>query len=134
MIVEFGQLWNAAAVILALQATAWGWRINRESGLAEKNEPTWLPVADIMNLFAMAVTAGGVFVGPVLGLWTEQTAGKYFGLAIILLVGHATALAGHYELFRIGKRSAAYFPMQEKLAVALTCIVVAIYSIAAISS
>ncbi len=134
MIVELGQLWNAAAVILALQATALGWRINRESSLAEKDEPTWLPVADIMNLFAMAVTAMGVFAGPILGLWTEQTAGKYFGLVIILLVGHAVALAGHYELFKFGKRSAQYFPVQEKIAVALSCIVAAIYSFGAFSS
>ena len=40
MNVEIGQLWEAATVLLALQATSFGWRINRESAASEKGEPT----------------------------------------------------------------------------------------------
>jgi hypothetical protein len=36
--VEIGQLWEAATVLLALQITSFGWRINRESGASEKGK------------------------------------------------------------------------------------------------
>lgn len=130
MNIEIGQLWEAASVLLALQAASLGWRINRESSASEKGEPTWLPVADIINLLAMAVSVSCVFLAPVLGLWSANGAVRSFGIVLILTVGHAISLAAHYELFNIGKRSHAYFPLQERVAVGATLAAVAAYLLA----
>jgi hypothetical protein len=131
MNIQLGPLWESASVVLALQATSIGWRINRESQLAEKGEPTWMPAADLVNLCAMAISAGGVFVAPVLDLASPQTASRVFGLVLILMVGHAFALAAHYELFKSGHRSHAYFPVQERVVVAAIVLVGAVYIAAA---
>ena len=127
MNVEIGQLWEAATVLLALQATSFGWRINRESAASEKGEPTWLPVADIINLLAMCISVSCVFLAPILGFWSTGGAIRSFGLVLILTVGHAVSLAAHYELFNVGKRSNAYFPLQEKFAVGATLAVALVY-------
>lgn len=118
--IQTAQLWEAASILLALQATSFGWRINRESAASEKGEPTWLPVADIVNLFAMCVSVSCVFLAPILGIWSIDGAVRSFGLVLILTVGHAVSLAAHYELFKVGKRSNNYFPLQEKFAVGAT--------------
>jgi len=120
MDIQIAQLWEAASILLALQATSFGWRINRESAASEKDEPTWLPVADIINLIAMCVSVSCVFLAPILGIWSTSAAIQSFGLVLILTVGHAVSLAAHYELFNVGKRSNAYFPLQEKCAVGAT--------------
>jgi hypothetical protein len=123
MNIEIGQLWEAASVLLALQAASLGWRINRESSASEKGEPTWLPVADIISVSC-------VFLAPVLGLWSANGAVRSFGIVLILTVGHAISLAAHYELFNIGKRSHAYFPLQERVAVGATLAAAAAYLLA----
>ena len=130
MNIEIGQLWEAASVLLALQAASLGWRINRELSASEKGEPTWLPVADIINLLAMAVSVSCVFLAPVFGIWSATGAVRSFGIVLILTVGHAISLAAHYELFNIGKRSHAYFPLQERVAVGATLAAVAAYLLA----
>ncbi len=128
MDISLGELWQSASVVLALQATSIGWRINRESQLAEDGKPTWMPVADILNLIALAVSVLGVFVSPVLGVSTVQTAATVFGLVLILMLGHVVALAGHYELFKWGPRSHTYLPDQEWYAVVATMLVAGLYS------
>ena len=130
MIVELGQLWEAASVLLALQATSFGWRINRESAASEKGEPTWLPVADIINLLAMCISVSCVFLAPILGFWSTGGAMRSFGVVLILTVGHAASLAAHYELFNVGKRSNTYFPLQEKFAVGATLTTASAYLLA----
>jgi hypothetical protein len=127
MNVEIGQLWEAASVLLALQATSFGWRINREASESEKGEATWLPVADIINLFAMCISVSCVFLAPILGFWSTAGAVRSFGVVLILTVGHAVSLAAHYELFKFGKRSNSYFPLQEKFAVGATIAVAFTY-------
>ena len=127
MNVEIGQLWEAATVLLALQATSFGWRINRESAASEKGEPTGLPVADIVNLSAMGISVSCVFLAPILGFWSTGGAIRSFGLVLILTVGHAVSLAAHYELFHVGKRSNTYFPLQEKIVVGATLAVALAY-------
>lgn len=117
---EFGQLWEAASVLLALQASSFGWRINRETDAAEKGEKTWLPVADGVNLAAMCTSVLCVFIAPILGLWSIEGAIRSFGVVVILTFGHAVALAAHYELFTDGKRSSVYFPFGERIAVGCT--------------
>jgi hypothetical protein len=49
------------------------------------------------------------------------------GLSLVLFVGHAFALIGHYELFSRGRRPAArkWLPQQEVFAVVLTLLVAA---------
>jgi hypothetical protein len=127
MNVEIGQLWEAATVLLALQATSFAWRINRESAASEKDEPTWLPMADIINLLAMCISVSCVFLAPILGFWSTGAAVRSFSLVLILTVGHAASLAAHYELFNVGKRSNAYFPLQEKFTVGATLAVALVY-------
>jgi cytochrome b561 len=99
--IQMAQVWESASVVLALQAMTIGWRINRESQLSEKGEPTWMPVADIVNLIAILLSVLGVFVAPVLGLASGRFTARVFGLVLILTVGHVFALAGHYELFNL---------------------------------
>jgi hypothetical protein len=120
MDIQIAQVWEAASILLALQATSFGWRINRESAASENGEPTWLPVADIVNLIAMCISVACVFWVPILGIWSTNGAIRSFGLVLILVVGHAVSLAAHYELFNIGKRSNTYFPLQEKCVVGAT--------------
>jgi hypothetical protein len=79
MDIQIAQLWEAASILLALQATSFGWRINRESAASEKDEPTWLPVADIVNLIAMCISVSCVFLAPILGIWSTSAAIQSFG-------------------------------------------------------
>jgi hypothetical protein len=129
---EFGQLWEAASVLLALQATSFGWRINRETDASEKGEATWLPVADLVNLAAMSTSVLCVFVAPILNIWSIEGAIRSFGLVVILTLGHAISLAAHYELFTHGKRSHAYFPFEERIAVGTTLAATVAYLLLAI--
>jgi hypothetical protein len=41
-------------------------------------------------------------------------------------------LAGHYDLYRRGHRSMAYFPTQEKIALSLLGLVAAVYIVLAL--
>ena len=127
MLVEIGQLWEAASVLLALQAASIGWRVNRKLAASEKGEPTWLPVADIINLLAMAISVCCVFLAPILGFWSTSGAVRSFGMVLILTMGHAFTLAAHYELFKVGKRSNTYFPLQERVAAGTTLAVAVVY-------
>jgi hypothetical protein len=71
-----------------------------------------------------------VFLAPALGLSSAAGAVRSFGIVLILTVGHAISLAAHYELFNIGKRSHAYFPLQERVTVGATLAAVAAYLLA----
>ena len=71
-----------------------------------------------------------MFLAPALGLSSAAGAVRSFGIVLILTVGHAISLAAHYELFNIGKRSHAYFPLQERVAVGATLAAVAAYLLA----
>ena len=121
----FSDIWTAAGVILGFQAAAFLWRIANEvaySRETKNRDVTWLPPADLMNLVAMAVMVLGVFLGPLLPGATAAPQ-KWFGLALILFVGHCFALAGHYDLYnRKTSRSMLYFPLQEQIAVAVTLV------------
>ena len=70
-----------------------------------------------------------VFVAPPwLRLVSEVTAERALGLAVLLLVGYAFALAGHYEMFNPRtSRSFRAFPFQEKVAVFSVVLLSAIY-------
>ena len=114
MTIDISALWQAAAFLLGLQAASFSWRIQQEAAVADRGDITWLPPADYLNLIAMLVAVGGVFVAPALGLVDDRFAKMAFGLNALLFVGYSFALAAHYELFTRGKRSYRYFPPQEK--------------------
>ncbi|MFA4918823.1 MAG: hypothetical protein WC581_06185 [Thermodesulfovibrionales bacterium] len=126
---DLKDLWTAGGVLLGFEVTAFSWRIKEESMLArEKNEITWLPPADFLNLLAMLAASIGIFVLPVLGFSNLGLVKVLFGLSTILFVGHAFAIAGHYELFNWRtKRSFKYFPMQEKIVIIVVSIVSLFY-------
>jgi hypothetical protein len=93
---------------------------------------TWLPIADCINMLSLALTLIGVFVLPVLHAIGAETASKIFGLAVLLLVGYAFSLAGHYEMYNpTSARSMAYFPLQEQLVVGVVAIAAASYVVLA---
>lgn len=119
MELDLGTVWSAAGVVVAFQVAAYTLRISREIQVASEDDLTWLPPADLLNVLSMTVTMIGVFVMPVLGLVGSRFAERAFGLSVLLLVGYAGALAGHYEMFNPRSvRSMRYFPLQEKVAVA----------------
>lgn len=117
MNINYSELWQGAGILLGLQTASFSWRIQQEAAVAEKDDITWLPPADYLNLIGMLVSLLGVFLLPAVGLVDQRFAQMAFGLVALLFVGHAFALAAHYELFSRGrKRSYRYFPPQEKVA------------------
>lgn len=117
MAINISELWQAAGIFLGLQTTSFSWRIQQEAKTAERNDIVWLPPADYINLFAMVASLSGVFLLPAVGLVEQRFAEMTFGLVALLFVGHAFALAAHYELFGRGrKRTYRFFPPQEKIA------------------
>ncbi len=122
-------LWSAAAVLIGFQFTVFGWRLQREMGIAAKGERIWLPPAEYLNLTLLLCTAS-VFVLPMLRLATIYRAQHLFGLAIILLAGYPFALAGHYGiLLNKGREEipGEYAHWQEKSVMALTILLATLY-------
>jgi ACR3 family arsenite efflux pump ArsB len=128
-------MWIAAGVLFGFQVTSFAWRINREVTMAAIDQPTWLPPADIVNLFSMLVLVAGVFIHPALGYDSPEFRNYAFGLAMVLFVGYPFALAGHYELYipKIRDRS-LYFPKQEKIIISIITLMAIIYLIFAINA
>ena len=62
-----------------------------QSGIAVggSGDPTWLPLADGLNMLSLSLTLVGVFILPVLDVIALCTASELFGLAALLLVGYA---------------------------------------------
>jgi hypothetical protein len=123
-------IWIAAGVLLGFQVASFAARINREIAVGEQKDKTWLPPSDMLNLFSMVVLVVGVFLLPVLGFEGFMT--YAFGLAMLLFVGFAFGLAGHYDMYNKNSvRSYHYFPYQEKIviiiiaALAITYVIIA---------
>jgi hypothetical protein len=74
----------------------------------------------------------GVFVLPALSLITVGTAVKALGFSVLLLTGYPFALAGHYDMFRPGPRSMAYFPWQERVVMVVLVIAATAYLLVAL--
>jgi hypothetical protein len=120
------QLWTAAGVLIGFQISSFGWRISREAEVDEAVS-TWLPPADIVNLFSMMITALGVFILPILGVISAKVSQLIFGFAMLLFVGYPFALAGHYDMYNKGPRSFQYFPRQEKIVIAIIAVAAVAY-------
>lgn len=116
--IEVGDIWTVAGVLVGFEAASFAWRVQREAAVGDQNGLTWLPPADYLNLLGLLVVGVGVFALPVLNVVGETTMRKALGLGIVFWIGHVFALAGHYELYNPKtKRSMVYFPCQEKVAV-----------------
>ena len=139
MVTELKDLWTPAGIVLGFQVTAFAWRLSEEAAVRNKGSIPWLVPADYMNLIGMLVLVFGVFVAPFFPVgaaspWRE-THVVLFGLAALLFVGQVFAMAGHYQLFnRTVKGSEmrlTWFPLQEKIAVAVTFLVGVLYLVLA---
>jgi hypothetical protein len=132
--IDVKDYWTAGGILLGFQITAFSWRISEESKVAAKGDLVWLPPADYLNLAAMIVTVIGVFVAPAFDLLSSSALRVLFGLSALLFLGHALALAGHYELFTRGKkRTFVWWSRQEKIAMSVVAIVVLAYLIVAVA-
>lgn len=131
------ELWTTAGILMGFQATSLAWRIQREAAVGDHREPTRLPPSDYLNLCALLVVGIGFFVLPQLNVLGTEGAHMVFGLGVVLWVGHAFALVGHYELYNPRtQRSMEYFPRQERIAVAIAVLAGIFYIVlaAAVSS
>jgi hypothetical protein len=121
------EVWKIAGALLALQLAAFWWRMKREMAVERRGDITWLPPADLLNLSAIVVSLFCVFVLPTVGVVSESFARISFGLVAILFAGFVLSLPAHYELYAGGHRTYRYFPLQEKLAVALVLLCAVVY-------
>jgi hypothetical protein len=121
-------IWEPAALILGFQAASFWWRMGEESRVSHSGDITWLPVADAINVLSIGMSILGVFVFPVSGYRVLLRPQHWFGLSLLLLLGHMVALPAHYELFDMKRpRSMRYFPRQERIAVAGLVAAAALY-------
>jgi hypothetical protein len=127
--IDYSELWQGAAILLALQVTAFYWRIQRELAMADKREASWFPFAECLNLAGILVSLFGVFLLPAVGIGGPRFAQMAFGLVALLFVGHVFALAGHYELYSRGKFQSprSHFPRQEQVVCAIFFFVAVVY-------
>lgn len=128
MEVQLSDIWVAAGIILGFQITWFSWRISREIQMRKRGERTWLPPADIVNLVSMSLIIVGVFILPIFGFKYLNIVKYIFALAVFLIVGHAFALAGHYQLFnKRKKKKQPYCSSQERNVLFILAILTAIY-------
>ena len=92
------QIWTVAATLGGFQVVALAWRISREVYMEERNETTWLTLADGFVALSFLVLIGGVFLTPVWGVSTSDAV-KLMGLALVIFAPSIFILAGHYNLY-----------------------------------
>jgi hypothetical protein len=126
---KLSTIWSAAGFLVGLQLGAFSWRVTREIAMEQRGEVTWLPLAEMLNLAAIVVVVVGVFLLPIGGYGSLHVPRICLGVSLILFVGHAFALVGHYELFTRGRsrEPRPWLPRQELLAVGLTGFAVLIF-------
>ena len=122
-------LWNAASVVLGFQFVAFFWRMTQERKMESNNEPTWLPVADKLNIVSMGVIILGTFVAPIFRIGVIHP-DVSFAVGLLMLSLYPPALAAHYRLLFKGWKEKNYLPTQERsfvvLCAALVLLVVAL--------
>jgi len=130
MKIEFRDLWLAISLIVGFQLTLFQWRIDREARMVEREpkEMSWLPPSDWVGGLSMLCLVGGGIMLPAIGLIDEgRTTQRLFGLGTLLAIAQIIGLAGHYELFTIKVRSKAFFPLQERIVLAIFALLTAWY-------
>jgi hypothetical protein len=94
-----GDLIASVAVLLALQFTAFGWRINREVQMEDAQRRTWFPLPDYLNVGSMLAVLACVVV-PVLAAQTAtRLARTVLSICFVLIAFHPISMAAHYRLF-----------------------------------
>jgi hypothetical protein len=127
--VSLKEIWTAAAVLMGFQITAFVWRLNRETEVAESGGKNWLPPADYLSLASLVSIAFGVYAFPIAGIKSTLIPEQMFGLSVILFVGYIFALLSHYNLlFRGPTRLPGKFcTIQEFVTVLVALGVAALY-------
>ena len=120
LVLEPATVWTAAGVLLSVQSAATAWRAAAKSEEPPQHprDPLWLPCAEMLNLFSIAVCVVGVFVVPLLAQ-SRQAAESGFCVYVLLHGGVPLAYLGHYEAFAARDRTGAYCPPQSTAPVAL---------------
>jgi hypothetical protein len=128
------------AILVALQFTAFGWRIAREIEILEQKRRTWLPVPDILNIISMlSVIVSGVVL-PLAHGKSSSVAKAIVAMGFVLIAFHPLSMAGHYCIFskngrdtylglvdaETGKSDWRYFPPPEICFVAISLIATAL--------
>jgi len=128
MNLKLADIWIAAGILMGFQIASFSWRVMREATVGDKQQPTWLPPADWVNLVSMLTLVIGVFIMPIVHSVDLNLVKHVFGLALILFAGYPFALAGHYDMYNHKTaRGFEYFTLQEKLAIVVIVAVVIVY-------
>jgi hypothetical protein len=85
--------------LVALQFTAFGWRLNREMNMGDKLLRTWLPLPDCLNLLALFAVVLFCVVIPMASNAHARLASATLKVGYTLLVFHPFSEAAHYGLF-----------------------------------
>lgn len=131
------ELWTPTGLILGFQVTFFKWRLEREVGLDDKARHdggftfTYLVPSDYLSIAGMLCFVFAVILLPISGLLSTEIsnviAAKAFGLGVLLFVGQALGLAGHYDMYNTMPRSRTWFPTQEKIVVLCTTFISILY-------
>jgi hypothetical protein len=125
---ELRDLWTPTGLLLGFQVTFFKWRLEREAEVGDMGDIPWLVPSDYLSIFGMMCFLCGVFLLPLSGASSMIIPRGAFGLGTIMFVGQALGLAGHYQLFNRTKlREFVWFPTQERVVIAITLLVSAIY-------
>jgi hypothetical protein len=128
---DLKDLWIPTGLLLGFQVTLFKWRIEREAEVGDKGDIPRLVPADYVAIVGMLSFVLGAVLLPVTNLAQVDVARWAFGLGALMFIGQTIGLAGHYQLFnRTKKRQFIWFPVQEKIVVALTVLVALSYSVA----
>ena len=118
MTIAIGDIWAASGILIGLQGHMFTTRVTREATRTDDRRITHLPWSDVLNLTAVSVLVGGVFLVPTLVNVGSSFVRHAFSLAVLLYAGHAIALAGHYNLYNSSKEFVSNHPtLQEKIIV-----------------
>lgn len=118
---DLKDLWTPTGLLLGFQVTLFKWRLEREAEVGDKGDIPWLVPADYVSIAGMLSFVFGTILLPLSGLATVEFARGSFAIGALLFVGQALGLAGHYQLFNRSRvRKFVWFPVQEKIVVALT--------------
>ena len=92
------QLTTLTGIILALQFAAFGWRVNREITVGDRNDRTWLPLPDLLNIIALFSVVWFCIVMPLAhneyGNWSRRA----LAAGAVLIAFHPLTMAAHYGL------------------------------------
>jgi hypothetical protein len=92
------------ALLVALQFSAFGWRINREISVGDEERKTWLPLADYVNVLMLFLTISCCIVIPLSFTGVDKLKKTILIAAVILLAFHPITTAAHYGLLSMRGR------------------------------